>query len=252
MKPVKEWTDEQIEGYYLGIESSDYPAVFWERMKPALSACKTLLDLGSGPGAFALKALEIGLRVQAVDRSRKNLNALRKKVGNSPALELIHGCWPEVEVGKSDATVCAYSFGGGIGTPEGIKKIIDRTEKIAYFITPADKVQTDFMSEELYARAGIEPPSFGGDCRDLLRIFGALKREVEWETVTYDFGMPLKNEKEIGPCAVYLADKLGLPDPALLLEHLHRIVTMRHGACWVPNPRNSALITWRKEDKKHV
>lgn len=246
MKPVKEWTREQIKNYYLGIEFSDYPAVFWERMEPVLVECETLTDIGCGPGAFALKALEAGLRVQAVDFSHKNLAALQKKAGDAPGLKLIYGCWPEVKVEKSDATVCAYCFGGEIGTQEGIGKVIAQTDKVAFFIAPAGTTQTDFMSRELYQQAGLEPPSFSGDYQDLLHIFTHLNEEVEWETISYDFGMPLKNKNEIESCAVYLADKLGLPDPVRLREHLQQITTIRHGTCWVPNPRQSGIITWRR------
>ena len=53
---MKEWTDEQILNYYLGIEHSDYPWVFWEAMRPHLGGCASLIDIGSGPGAFALAA----------------------------------------------------------------------------------------------------------------------------------------------------------------------------------------------------
>ncbi len=79
MSQMKEWTDLQILNYYLGLKYSDYPGVFWEKMKPDIAGCTTLIDIGCGPGAFALKAAEAGFNVLAVDINKKSLEALKKQ-----------------------------------------------------------------------------------------------------------------------------------------------------------------------------
>lgn len=246
----KEWTDAQIANYYLGVRYSDYPRIFWDKMKPVMAGSASLVDIGSGPGAFALMAAEAGLRVQAVDLNRKNLEALAGQAGDAGLtnIQTIYGSWLSVAVGKSDVAVCAYSFGGEIGTRAGIRKIIGAARKAAFLIAPYDTVQTDFLSEALYERSGLPPPEFSGSYRDLLRLLADLGEEVSHETVTYDFGMPLGSWAEIGRCAVYLSEKLGLPSREPVREHLHKIITVRDGMLWVPNPRKSTMITWKRSD----
>ncbi|MDO9535036.1 MAG: class I SAM-dependent methyltransferase [Bacillota bacterium] len=248
MSRIKEWTDKQILNYYLGVKYSDYPKIFWEKMKPEIAGCKTIIDIGCGPGAFALKAVEANFNVQAVDINKKSLEALKKQTRGLKNLKTIYGNWLEVEVEKSDAAICAYSFGGEIGTLEGIRKIIDVTEEAAFFIASYDTIQTDFLSKELYRESGIEPPVFRGNYQDLLQLFAILKEEVQYETVEYDFGMPLDSKEEINDCAVYLSEKLGLPSRELVKEHLKKIITMKNGIYWVPNPRKSTMIIWKRRD----
>lgn len=244
------WTEQQIRGYFDGLRYSDYPFVFWEKMRSHLAGCCTLTDVGCGPGAFALKALEEGFAVQAVDINEKNLEALAEQVKQREfenMCRIIHGDWLEVKVEKSDVTVCAYSMGGRIGTPEGIKRIIAKTKKAAFFITPCEGEQTDFCSQSLYKEVGLKPPYFKGDHRDIVNILEADGHKVQSEIIEYDFGLPLK-ENEYIDTVHFLAEKLDIPSIRLVEEHIKRIRTVRNGMHWIPNPRTSAMITYIKED----
>ena len=71
----------------------------------------------------------------------------------------------------------------------------------------------------------------------------ALKVDCSVETISHDFGFPLKDWSEINQCALFLADKLGLSSAGRLKKHLEKIITGRNNLLWVPNPRESALIT---------
>ncbi len=249
MKRGREWSDAQIENYLLGVRYSDYPRLFWEKMQPDLAGCQTFIDAGSGPGAFALKALEAGFYVQAVDLSAKSLAYLRRQADPAKAgrLKTICGDWLQVRVEKSDISVCAYSCGGSIGTAAGLARVFELTRAAAYFIAPCRREQTDFLSRELYKQAGLEPPAFSGTYRDLLQIFKGLQKEVSYEIISYDFGMPLQGADQLDRCAAYLSDKLGLPSREAVKKHLQEIIVTRNGMLWVPNPRESAFITWRRE-----
>ena len=245
MHKKREWTDAQIDHYLEGIKHSDYPAVFWQRMKPYLNDCRTIIDIGSGPGAFALRAAADGFMVQAVDSSRKSLAVLEVEASGYAAgpIKTICGNWPNVSVDHCDAAICAYSFGGAIGTPSGISKIFKVTGRVIFFISPVEKTQVDFLSRELYEEEGSSPPEFKGNYHDLEDILTALKVKYNVETVSHDFGFPLKNWSELDQCALFLADKLGLSSTARLKKHLEKIITDRNNLLWVPNPRVSAIIT---------
>ncbi len=245
MNKNREWTDAQIDHYLEGTKHSDYPAVFWQRMKPHLNGCRTIIDIGSGPGAFALRAAEDGFMVQAVDSSRKSLDVLEAEASGYAAgtIKTVCGNWPDVNVNHCDAAICAYSFGGDIGTPIGISKIFKVTGRVIFFISPVEKTQVDFLSRELYKEEGSSPPEFKGNYHDLKDILDALKVDCSIETVSHDFGFPLKGWSEIDQCALFLADKLGLYSVGRMKKHLEKIITDRNNLLWVPNPRVSALIT---------
>jgi SAM-dependent methyltransferase len=245
MNRPNEWTDDQIVHYLDGIRHSDYPDVFWTLIQPHLGDCTSLIDIGSGPGAFAIKALKKGFNVQAVDASRKSLDAFEKEAAglNLGKLKMVCGNWPYVDAEPCDVAICAYSFGGDIGTPMGVAKIFKTAKKAVFFISPVEKTQLDFLSKELYEAELIEPPLFKGASQELKDILEQLKISYHVSEVTYDFGFPLNSWSELDRCTLFMADKLGLSNTDRIKEHLKKNITRHHNLLWVPNPRRSALIT---------
>lgn len=246
---MRDWSDQEINAYYEGIRHSDYPAVFWERMLPLLEGCKVIIDVGCGPGAFTLKALEAGLRVQAVDSSIKNLQALKAKVevqGISERCHTFHNDWLEAEVDESDVSVAAYSFAGSIGSPEGLRKIADKSRKAVFFIIPYEKKKVEFSSEPLYEKLGIAPPSYGSHWYEVIgEIFIACRSRLKKATLDvleYDFGIPLHGNGT-HECALFLCRKMGLEAVTLMEKHVDRIKAVRNGIWWVPNLRKSVLVS---------
>jgi len=240
----KEWTDQQIDVYFRGIACSDYPAVFWEKMTPYLAGCTSLIDVGSGPGAFALQALAAGFFVQAVDVDGKNLRALREKAASLGFLErcrILQGDWLAVKTEKADAVVCAYSMGGSIGTAAGIAKAARMAPRALFFLAPYAGTFTDFQSLPLYEKAGIEPPTYGGYYRGVLEILKGLGLAYVCETVEYDFGFPADWADE-DTIARFLAEKLQLPDLEEVRKHCRDIVEIRNGRRWLPNRKKAVLI----------
>lgn len=244
------WTKEQIENYYLGIRYSDYPNIFWEKIQLQLTNCKTLIDIGSGPGAFAIKAAEYGLDVQAVDINKEHLIALDcyMKKFNLKGIKLINGEWPNVDVKKSDVSICGYSLGGEIGTPNGIRKVLEITNRIAFFIISYNKEQTDFSSKELYQKVGINPPQFGRSFKETLEIFGEqLNEEITFDIIENDFGMPIENMNSIPYYSEYLSEKLGIRDIDAVEKHLRQIIIIKNGGLWIPNYRKSVMLIWKRK-----
>ncbi len=251
----KVWTNDQIENYYLGIKYSDYPNIFWEKIQIQLTDCKTLVDIGCGPGAFAIKAAEYGLGVQAVDINKKHLIALECYINKFKLknIKLINGEWPNVDVRKSDASICAYSLGGEIGTTSGIKKVLEITNKIAFFIIPYYRQQTDFSSKELYNKVGIAPPQFGRSFKETLEIFGQqLNEEVTFDIIENDFGMPIENMDSIPYYSEYLSDKLGIPDIEAVEKHLKQILVTKNETLWIPNYRKSVMLIWKRKQYSNL
>ena len=129
------WNDEDLFFYYLGIELSEYPKKIWDRIKSENKEFRSVLDIGSGPGAFSLAALNNGYDVQAVDISRKHLSELKEKNIHKERLKTFNNDWLEAPVEKSDITISAYSLSNTINSNEGVAKIIYNTKQTAYFIS---------------------------------------------------------------------------------------------------------------------
>ncbi|MGM0653020.1 MAG: class I SAM-dependent methyltransferase [Bacillota bacterium] len=250
MSSGKEWSDDQIRCYLDGIACSDYPAVLWELMRPEMAGAVSLIDIGSGPGAFALQAARDGMKVKAVDTSPKCLAVLEAEAEKRrlEGITTICGNWLEVYTGRCDVAVCSYSFGGEIGSVGGIKKILETTERVAFMISPYSTKQTDFCSRPLYSEVGLEPPAFSGNYRDILKILAGLGQRVSWQELTYDFGFPLNSRNDFNWAASFLSEKLGLPSTARVSEHLQNIIYRKGKLLWVPNPRKSVIITWRRSE----
>ncbi len=245
------WTARQLQAYYQGLKCSDYPQIFWDKIKLKAGPAATLTDIGCGPGAFALKALDEGFFVQAVDCNRQHLLALERKAdrGKKGKLKLIAADWLEARIMSSEITVCAYSLGSNIGSPAGIKKTLAVTTKKAFFITPWDKRQYEFLSEGLYRENGVMPRTYEKSGADLLAVFASLKEEVEVEIVDFDFGVPFKAAgDERRETAFFLCEKLGFTSLDLMLKHIDVNASTRAGLPWLPNPKRAALITWTRSD----
>ncbi|MFA7468833.1 MAG: class I SAM-dependent methyltransferase, partial [Desulfotomaculaceae bacterium] len=232
-----------------GVVHSDYPAVFWERMLLLLEDCQVINDIGCGPGAFALKALEAGLRVQAVDANRKNLQALKAKAEElqlDGKCDFFHHDWLEAEVDEADASVAAYSFAGSIGSPAGLMKIVNTSRKAAFFIIPYELEKLEFLSGPLYKQLGIMPPCFSKPwpeaVAEILTACHAKLQQATIDVLEYDFGIPL-HKHDTHACALFLSRKMGLEAVELLEEHIEKIKIVRNGSTWVPNPRKSVLVT---------
>ncbi|MDY6827096.1 MAG: class I SAM-dependent methyltransferase [Bacillota bacterium] len=245
-----EWSNEQIEVYLAGVAESDYPRIFWNIIKTENPAARTMIDIGSGPGAFALTAAEEGLQVQAVDTNKKKLAALIREAKRRKLerITTICGNWPTVKVNQADLAICAYSFGGSIRTRESIEAILQTALQAVYLICPFERKQTDFLSRSLYEQAGLAPPSFKGSYSDILAIFQAMGEQVSARIISYDFGMPLPAEKDLSWCARFLTDKLGLPSAKEVERHVQFIAVQKNERLWIPNPRTSVLITWKRRE----
>ncbi len=243
------WTDLQIESYYRALSLSDYPRVFWQRLKPHIKHCNTMLDIGCGPGAFTITAAKAGYEVTGIDLNQIHLEALRRRAKGlgCQQIKTILGDWSKLSVKPADFTLCAYSLGGSIGTEKGIKKVLEATRMVAFFIVPYQRVQTEFLSRDIYNKVGIEPPSFSSNFHKVLSLFKDLKQQVQYEVVEYDFGVPLVDcsEAEMNNCAAFLSQKLEIKELELIKKHIKQILVRRNGSHWVPNPKTGVLITWK-------
>jgi len=245
---MKDWTDEQIQHYYIGTSCSEYPRVFWERIKQRLKHCRDVIDLGCGPGAFALAAVQDGYFVQAVDSNKKQLSALENKMlewGRNTHCRLINSDWLDAEVEAADAVISAYCFGGSIGCRKGLEKIISKTKKALFFIMPYNDERIDFCGETIFNQLGKKIPVYG-DCRktldNTLENLQSLGIKYDCELIEYDFGINL-TYSSVERSTSFIAEKFDFEMSPMMREYVEDMIVEKDGCRWIPNPKTSVLIS---------
>jgi SAM-dependent methyltransferase len=80
------------------------------RLRKAVSSSTTFMDVGSGPGRFAVTLAPRAKTVVAVDPSRKMLNLLRQraKADGLRNVRTVVGAWLDVDVEPADVVLCSH------------------------------------------------------------------------------------------------------------------------------------------------
>lgn len=83
---------------------------FLARARRVIGRRTTVLDVGSGPGRFALALAPRAHQVVAVDISPAMLSLLRRRARRLGVdnVRTVAGSWPEVEVDRADVVLCSY------------------------------------------------------------------------------------------------------------------------------------------------
>lgn len=240
-----DWNEEQIYFYYAGIALSDYPRVIWDSISPYLKVSTTLIDIGCGPGAFTLKALEEGFSVTSLDYNMNSLNMLEREIKKRNLFQkssIIFGDWKDVKTGKFDVSVAANCFSDAIGSREGVEKIISNTNNIAVFIFPAKLQKEEFFSESLYEELNIQAPVFSknNSFDNIMSVSSLLGKKVCLKEIEYDFGIPYEEKND--RCISFLCEKLRIDNKQVIKNHIRKHITYKNGVRWLENIRKSYLI----------
>lgn len=102
--------DAQVRRFARGPMASAEGDPFLSRARRVTGRRTTVLDVGSGPGRFALALAPRAHQVVAVDISPAMLSLLRRRARRLGVdnLRTVVGPWPEVEVDRADVVLCSY------------------------------------------------------------------------------------------------------------------------------------------------
>lgn len=125
----------------------------------------TLLDIGCGPGNWAVWLSEYAQSITALDVSSAMLDTLRKNADEAnighEKLRIIQGSWPETEVEPHDYVLAAHSCYGARDLPAFIEKMSQTARKKCFMLIRAS-LQGNFY-ETIARRVWGQPydsPSF--------------------------------------------------------------------------------------------
>jgi SAM-dependent methyltransferase len=243
-----QWDSFRIALYLRATERGDYPRVVLKKILPLLHSSMSILDIGSGPGAFSLALAPHVQRVYAMDTNKTVLEQLTE-IALEKGLKNIHtlcGTWPQDPAPKVDVIISTHSGPRVTASKPSLKKIAETASDRVFLVVSAQQFRTSFGSEELYFRSGIKIP----ECANhtvTLQLLEDLGIPCEKEHLTYDFGQPVVDLQE---GENFLAAQLPSFSRTVLREHVRKIAVPQDDGLWLPNLRKSTLISFSAYNKR--
>lgn len=229
-----EWSEERIAWYYRATRESEYPRLMVEKIRPYLKPEAKVLDLGSGPGAFALALAPFCREVIALDQNREVLAALEAELRKRGItnVRVITGVWPLVETEPVDVTVSAYTGESVVVELSGVEAILKKTREHVFLICPATNERSSLVAAERPERR------WNSNFKDTLAALATLKVKAEVELHECDFSQPVFTREEAARFIAWQLD-LSLKEAEKVAE---RRVCERKGRLYVPIKKKTALI----------
>lgn len=236
---VKSWEEATLRYYYQGLTWGEYPRRIMERLADAAKGCCSLLDICSGPGAFALYGLQQGWETTAVDLSPTALAALKQQALRYPqaCFRSIYGDFLEIPLQRADLAVAACCFYEQMASRAALDKIIASARQLALFVQHDDFHQPEFLARLLPAEQWQAPQRKNNYPieEQLLSLTAERGLQLHQDRLECDFGCLYDPQDEL--LLEFVRRKSGIADRQLLRRHLQNIAITRDGQPWLPNPR---------------
>lgn len=104
-----------------------------------MSPDATLLDIGAGPGAWAMLLAQHIAQVTAVDCSPTMLDYLRENLLAAAVanVTVVEGAWPDVDVPVHDFSLCAHAVYGVPDLPGFVERMMAVTRRTCFLVLRA-------------------------------------------------------------------------------------------------------------------
>lgn len=223
------------------------------RLRRATGRRSTVLDVGAGPGRFALGLAPRVAHVTAVDSSGGMIDLLTKRARalGLANIEGVLGRWPDVEVAPAHLSVCSYVL-PLIADAKGFLRRLDActTERAFLYLGAAS---IDLLTDPLWRHFHGRPRRPGPTYLDAVAVLAELGIRADVEVVE----LPTRSRYPTLNTAVRsYRDQLLLPDDAAVRRELRGLL-----APWLLADRGqlrpplrstpTAIVSWRAGRSSH-
>ncbi len=229
---MKGWSAKAIDWYLRAGEHSQYPRLILAQILPRLNKGDTVLDIGCGPGVYALALAPLVIKVLALDKDPVVLDSLTRQadsrsLGNIACLPYV---WPHSPIEEQvDVIICALGS-GEIMTRDGLMAMLALETRLIFLVAPGQYLPPfGWQWHRLRPAANAEAT---------LALLDQLNVCYSAQAISLDFGQPVRDMDE---AAEFLANFLDIPlslagkqAQAIALPHAHGL--------YLPNRRNLTLI----------
>lgn len=242
------WTREGLAFYQTACAYLDYPRVpFGDVLSALVRPDDTVMDIGSGIGAAALYLAPRCARVVAVEDDVQALVYLQRNCAARGAgnVHIHRTSFPDARLPVCDVSVALYVMDAA-RTMRSAKLLLERTAREGLLVCNHPNPQPTFhraLSEILGMPSPRARCKNGCASAALLEAAGA--RRVRCETVTHDFGQPVR---DLDDAARFLLWQMHAPEQQLPLvrAHAERFVQRRGDTLYIPMPRSSCVIRFTR------
>lgn len=234
---MRGWTEKNLRWYLQAGQWSQYPDGVLAKIIPRLRPHHTVLDIGCGPGLYALAIAPLVKQVLALDCSGMVLQTLGELAWkrNLPNIRCLEATWPQAEIPKPvDIVISAFSGPRVMNRRESLSKIMNLGAEIIYLVAPGQYRPPFAWPHHRETHT---------DADATLALLEEMGLAPAKQELLMDFGQPVMDWLEAGE---FLSDFLRIPrDQAL--EHAKLIGKPHTQGIYLPNPRNIVLICIERE-----
>lgn len=232
---MRGWNEKTIAWYLRAGAASEYPAKVLAHIMPRLRPRHTVLDIGCGPGLYALAMAPAVREVLAVDRNAQVLDTLRvtAQTRGLDNIRCLKATWPKTAI-KDEAHVIISALGSGeiMTNQASIAAMLEYEPEAVFLIAPGRYIPP--FGTEREANTNSHP-----DAEDTLGILEQMEVAYSRTDILLDFGQPVEDMDE---AVEFLADFLRI-SPGAARKHAGKIAQPRGRDLYLPNPRNMVLIS---------
>jgi len=233
---MRGWNSRTIDWYLRAGEHSQYPGLILKEIKPKLRPHHNVLDIGCGPGLYALAIAPQVNRMLAMDKERTvldTLDALARAQGLSN-IYCIESDWPNIEVQeKVHVIISAFSSGQVMNRQASITKMLSFNPELLFLVAPG-KYTHHF--------GWLEHSNNHADAEKTLGLLEQMGVGFSTKNMMIDFGQPVLDMDE---ATEFLAGFLGITNQDAR-KHAEKIAQPHSLGLYLPNRRNIVIINHQK------
>ncbi len=224
------------------------------RVSRAAGPQGTVVDVGAGPGVFALPLASRVKAVVAVDSSRVMLSILRRQARRLSLdnVTCVNASWEEAEVRPAEVVLCSYVLPSA-ANPAAFLRRVDRTatkRSFVYLDAASFDLVVDPFWRHFHGRPRRPLPSY----LDLVAVLRELGMEPRVEIVEK------RNSSRFATMAIAVStigDRLLLPDTAEARRELEALLApwlvRRNGAFATPlRSVPAAIVSWAPQGERRA
>lgn len=231
---MKAWNPKTIDWYLRAGELSQYPRLILEQIIPRLRAGDTVLDIGCGPGAYALALAPYVTRFLALDKDQEVLNNLAKIAEGRGLknIDCLPFTWPHAPISQEvDVVICAFGSGEIMTGKDNLQAMFFLKPRLIFLVAPGS-----YLPPFGWQQHRRRPAPEG---KDTMAQLDTLNIQYTLQTFSLDFGQPVRTMAE---GTEFLAQFLGLPI-SQAKKQAQAIALPHKDGYYLPNRRNVHLIT---------
>lgn len=238
-----DWSCQSINWYLESEKHTMYHSGIVEELNPFIEGSRTILDIGSGIGSFAIEFSKRGYDVTAIDKSTLAVETLvdkarHMKLRNLKSINISY----EDFVFDNNYDIVFISYMMGLVNKENITRILKNANKHLILIMPYYRFKNDFSINELYTELGINIKCL--EQLNYIDIINILKKEninYTLKKVKAEFGQPFNTFDET---VKFIYHYFNLPQSksSQIDNWVQKKLTDLNGKFYLPNIRESVII----------